>query len=82
MEKKDKYIHKFRCSKCGCLLGGATKDGYIKSNPNIKHYTSWSGEEHIFICEKRDDKHKICGTKTIFSMKEIREKLKSRNYEK
>lgn len=72
MEKKDKYIRKFRCTKCGNLLGGTLKGGIIGHLNRAKYYTNYLSKEPeaIFLC-------KICNEKFVITLKELREQEKN-----
>ncbi|SKA06603.1 hypothetical protein SAMN02745174_02428 [Cetobacterium ceti] len=77
---KEEYIYKFRCSECKKLLGGITKEGYVVSFENTKHFTSIDGDTHIFICEKKNTSKIKCNTRNEINMIEARENLKNKNY--
>nr|WP_307776067.1 hypothetical protein [uncultured Cetobacterium sp.] len=79
-KKREEYIYKFRC-ECGKLLGGVNKSGYVVSYESTKHYTSLSGDQHIFICENRKNGSQTkCLEKTEIDMVEIRKKLRNPKY--
>lgn len=68
MQKREEYIYKFRCDKCGKLLAGLNKKGYIlffKVNTSI----ALDGSNAEIKCG--------CGKNNLYNLIIIKEQLKN-----